>query len=214
MSELTTAKRFQFVAGNLALDFCNTVGGKRGVVEREYLDSFLELAAWAQQAQLLTTAQAEQALRIAGAHPAEATSVLSRATSLREALFRIFAAQLSGKRARESDLAILNAELSRSLGRLQLAAPMPRNGFAWTWSAEEVSLDQALGPVSYTAANLLADPSGLARVRMCHGDRCGWLFLDSSKNHSRCWCDMRDCGNRAKVRRHRQRQRRSRGQNL
>ncbi|HEV2391667.1 MAG TPA: CGNR zinc finger domain-containing protein [Verrucomicrobiae bacterium] len=40
-------------------------------------------------------------------------------------------------------------------------------------------------------------------MRLCQGDTCGWLFVDSSKNHSRRWCDMRDCGNRAKARRHR-----------
>jgi len=55
---------------------------------------------------------------------------------------------------------------------------------------------------------LLTDPHTLAHVQMCNGDNCGWLFIDSSKNHSRRWCDMRDCGNRAKIRRHRLRQKR------
>jgi predicted RNA-binding Zn ribbon-like protein len=39
-------------------------------------------------------------------------------------------------------------------------------------------------------------------VRECSGDTCGWLFVDTSRNHSRRWCDMEDCGNRAKARRH------------
>jgi predicted RNA-binding Zn ribbon-like protein len=43
------------------------------------------------------------------------------------------------------------------------------------------------------------------RVRQCGGENCGWLFLDTSRNRSRQWCDMRDCGNLAKVRRFRQR---------
>ena len=250
MSELSSARKFQFVAGNLALDFCNTVGGKRGVVAREYLSSFLDLAAWAQQARLLTTADAEQALQIAGRRPGESAAVLSRATELREALFRLFAARLSGKIAREPDLAILNAELSRSLGRLRLAAAnhtglrsssaaasfersgelqysgacglprllrpgrahsvtaaIPREAFQWQWDIEDSALDLPLGPVACSAANLLTDPAALHRVRMCQGDTCGWLFLDASRNHSRCWWDMRDCGNRAKVRRHRQKHR-------
>ena len=49
-------------------------------------------------------------------------------------------------------------------------------------------------------------------IRECDGDTCGWLFLDTTRNHSRRWCDMRGCGNRAKVRRHRQKQRRGRRQ--
>jgi predicted RNA-binding Zn ribbon-like protein len=36
---------------------------------------------------------------------------------------------------------------------------------------------------------------------------CGWLFVDISKNHSRRWCDINDCGNRAKQRRYQQRAR-------
>jgi predicted RNA-binding Zn ribbon-like protein len=30
---------------------------------------------------------------------------------------------------------------------------------------------------------------------------CGWLFLDRSRNGSRRWCSMDDCGARAKARR-------------
>ena len=33
-------------------------------------------------------------------------------------------------------------------------------------------------------------------------NECTWIFLDETKNHSRRWCSMRDCGNRAKARRH------------
>jgi predicted RNA-binding Zn ribbon-like protein len=29
---------------------------------------------------------------------------------------------------------------------------------------------------------------------------CGWLFLDRSRNGSRRWCAMEDCGTRAKIR--------------
>jgi len=39
-------------------------------------------------------------------------------------------------------------------------------------------------------------------VRVCASDTCGWLFLDTSKNHTRRWCDMKSCGNRAKARKY------------
>jgi predicted RNA-binding Zn ribbon-like protein len=42
-----------------------------------------------------------------------------------------------------------------------------------------------------------------ARVRMCEApDGCGWLFYDETRNGTRRWCSMKDCGNRAKARRH------------
>jgi predicted RNA-binding Zn ribbon-like protein len=39
-------------------------------------------------------------------------------------------------------------------------------------------------------------------IEQCEGDVCGWLFLDRSPAGRRRWCSMRDCGNRAKARRH------------
>ena len=51
------------------------------------------------------------------------------------------------------------------------------------------------------ALNLLTeDPP--ADLHVCASDTCRWLFLDTSKNHTRRWCDMKICGNRAKARRY------------
>jgi predicted RNA-binding Zn ribbon-like protein len=38
------------------------------------------------------------------------------------------------------------------------------------------------------------------RLKACPADDCHWAFYDFSRNHSRTWCDMRVCGNRAKAR--------------
>ena len=45
------------------------------------------------------------------------------------------------------------------------------------------------------------------RIRICANDTCRWLFYDESRAGRRRWCDMATCGNRAKARRHRARQR-------
>ncbi|MGH3787124.1 MAG: CGNR zinc finger domain-containing protein [Pseudonocardiaceae bacterium] len=45
------------------------------------------------------------------------------------------------------------------------------------------------------------------RVKACAAPDCRWAYLDTSRNRSRRWCDMADCGNRAKNRTWRQRQR-------
>jgi predicted RNA-binding Zn ribbon-like protein len=44
------------------------------------------------------------------------------------------------------------------------------------------------------------------RVRICANDTCRWIFFDESRSGRRRWCDMATCGNRAKARRHRERQ--------
>jgi predicted RNA-binding Zn ribbon-like protein len=45
-----------------------------------------------------------------------------------------------------------------------------------------------------------------SRLKVCSADDCQWAFYDHSKNHSGTWCSMKVCGNRAKVRRYRERQ--------
>jgi predicted RNA-binding Zn ribbon-like protein len=43
------------------------------------------------------------------------------------------------------------------------------------------------------------------RMKICPADDCLWAFYDFSRNHSRTWCDMSVCGNRAKARTYRER---------
>jgi predicted RNA-binding Zn ribbon-like protein len=74
-------------------------------------------------------------------------------------------------------------------------------GYVLEWDGVE-ALDGVLWPVARSAATLLTSALR-SRVRICAAeDGCGWTFLDRSKNQSRRWCSMSDCGNRAKARRH------------
>ena len=197
-------KRFHFVGGDLCVDFCNTLGGKRGGRTRENLNSYIDFLSWCRQRDLLSPEQAEALARRASRRRPEAAMALAQAIAVREALYRIFAALIESKSVAKADLDTLNSELAITLGRLRVS-PEGKHNFGWRW-AQDHALDQPLGPVVRAAAHLLTDHSRLGQIRRCHGDNCGWLFLDSSKNHSRRWCDMRDCGNRAKVRRHRMKQ--------
>ena len=55
------------------------------------------------------------------------------------------------------------------------------------------------------AAVSLLTSGEATRVRVCgmyDEEECSWLFLDRTKGGTRRWCSMRDCGNRAKARRH------------
>ena len=61
-----------------------------------------------------------------------------------------------------------------------------------------------LAPVIKSAVDLLTS-GAIGRVRTCAADTCEWLFIDTTKNRTRRWCDMKVCGNRAKVRRFRSR---------
>jgi predicted RNA-binding Zn ribbon-like protein len=74
------------------------------------------------------------------------------------------------------------------------------DSFAWEWHEADGSLELPVWMIARSAAELLTSDS-LGRVRECAGERCDWLFLDASRNRSRRWCDMAECGNRAKAQR-------------
>ena len=73
--------------------------------------------------------------------------------------------------------------------------------FLWRWDKLDKELDGPVWPIVQEAADLLVSPQ-VHSVRECGNETCRWLFLDTSKNHSRRWCDMKTCGNRIKARRY------------
>lgn len=189
----------KFVGGRLCLDFTNTVGGRSDTVLRDKLRAYGDVLRFAQLSGAVSAAGARRLADAARSDPAPAAAVFRRALDLREALFRIFRASLDRRRPAARDLDTLATELSTARRHERLA---PAGGiYLWRWD-DEAAPDRVLWPVARSAGELLTSDD-LQKLRLCAGEECGWLFLDTSRNHSRRWCDMKDCGNRAKVRRFR-----------
>lgn len=205
MGEPESSYEFEYSGGVLCLDFVNTVSD-RGTEPVERWTGYGELLRWAQGAELVDGAEAERLAALAAAEPEVGERVLRRAVELREALFAIFAATAAGEAPPAPALKHLNRVLPETLSHLRL---VPGDECcAWSWrgcEGAEEELAFLLWPVVRSAADLLTDDD-LDRVRECDADTCRWLFLDRSRNRSRRWCDMQQCGNRAKARRHYRRQ--------
>ncbi len=200
---ITPAATQKLVGGALCLDFVNTVGAYNTDTPTEYVPTYAALVAWSTHAGILTELDAHHLLAQAAQCPRDSAATLHTAHELRAVLYRVFSAVAAGRAVPAADLAALNALLAPAMSHIQV---MPNAaGYAWTWTDAPQVLDHMLWPIVRSAAELLV-AGDLTRVRVCGGDRCGWLFLDTSKNRSRRWCDMQDCGNVAKVRRFRTRQ--------
>ncbi|MBC7930364.1 MAG: CGNR zinc finger domain-containing protein [Rubrivivax sp.] len=203
---------FKLVGGSPSLDFVNTVGGWAGdpenklvrdAVLREKLSGYPDLVAWGRQAGLLADKEAKRLLRLADEEAGAAGVVFKRGLKLRETIYRLFKSVVDNRRPDPADLEQLNEELLIARGHEKLA--YAGGALEWSWNDRAEALDCVLWPLALSAAELLTSGE-LSRVRQCGGEQCGWLFLDTSRNRSRQWCDMKDCGNLAKVRRFRQRQ--------
>ena len=209
------ASTMKLVGGDLCLDFVNTVGGRipdgggapGSRVLADKLTAYADLVAWGRHTGLLGEADARRLVRLGESRPREAAEALDRALLFREALHRTLRSLMLGRRPEPPDVSRLNVEIAAARGR-EMLAPF-RDGLRWEWPDAGERLDSPLWPVSGAAAALLTS-GDLSRLRQCGGERCGWLFLDRSRNGSRLWCTMEDCGNVAKVRRFRQRHSRRR----
>jgi len=204
MANETSKVTYSFQGGELCLDFANTVGAHNSDHPSEGMRTYADLLAWTRQAKLISSREEAELLRATTQQSGRAEAVLARAHELREAIFCVFMATAAGKTPAADDLTILNAEVTEACSHARVART--GSGFGWHWVGETEALDRMLWPVARSAADLLVS-GNLSRVRNCANATCGWLFYDTSRNNSRRWCDMRDCGNRDKVRRHYQRQR-------
>ena len=186
--------RFDFDGDSLSLDFLNTVSGMRGHEPKEKLAHWADLAEWAKEAGLVRSA------------PRGSDADLRFAALLREALHDVITAAIEERDPPPAALAQVNAWFADALAHRHLK-PSGRGRFALEFERDENPL-WFLRPVAVEAADLLQRHIDL--VRICGESevgRCGWLFLDKTRNHSRRYCSMTDCGNRAKQRRFQQRKR-------
>ncbi len=164
------------LGGNLALDFTNTVEFRASERQIDFLHTYDHLVAWCDAAG-------------SAASDSQREAEFERALTLRAALYHIFTSHIEQQEPAEADLETLNAALAKILRRIK-----PENGgFKWIGSQRDL-----LAPIALAAADLLTSDD-LRRVRQC--PNCGWLFVDTSRNHSRRWCSMDFCGSQMKSRR-------------
>ena len=192
----TRAAILPLIGGPLCLNFTNTAHGRGTAGHTDNLVDYSALIAWSKHAQAIDRGEAETLMTAAARHPRAAEAVRRRAIELRERLHRCFLALNRGGKPEPADLQGINEELTHALPHARLEPD--DGGFTWAWD-DEPALDRMLWPIVRSATQLLTAPE-LPRVKQCAGHGCGWLFLDTSKNGSRRWCEMEVCGSRAKAR--------------
>jgi len=193
---------FEFTGGALCLDFANTVDSRCAPKQRvDNLTGFTALASWAHQSGVASGRKASELIRMAKKQTDDAERMFRKAVGLRETIYRVFSAIAGGGRPSKQDLLLLSSYAQEAFSHLHLIA----EGGGFKWSLDQRNPDSLMTPlwlIAKSGVDLLVS-GDLAKIRECAADNCGWLFMDRSRNQSRRWCDMKICGNREKVRRHR-----------
>ncbi|WP_422742359.1 CGNR zinc finger domain-containing protein [Micromonospora sp. WMMD754] len=196
METLEGVTRMRLVGGNLALDFINTRSGPPvGSPDDDVLTGYPELLAWSVYAGALSEPEAEVLRRLSHDDPAGSRTALARSLRIRDDLDDVFRAVAADRSPDTSVLARLRDDEADALGHARLDQGRT---FGWTWRDDQ-TLARPLRPVVHAAVQLLTT-GALDRIKGCGG--CRFLFNDESKNRSRRWCSMDDCGTSEKMRRY------------
>jgi predicted RNA-binding Zn ribbon-like protein len=177
--------KHEFLAGRIALDFCNSLSPTRRLALHDRIQRPADFLGWARRAGIAVDR-------------APGPRALARLRGLRAALIGIFHALADNRTPQAGDLARLNAELAEARAAERLVPA--RDGYAVEDSAS-AAIDRLRHRIARDAGELLT--GDLRRVKRCPAHDCLWLFHDDSKNLSRRWCAMDDCGTKDKVRRYR-----------
>ncbi len=196
-----------FIGGDAALDFINTVTG-RDQEPRDWLDSYARLIEWATVVRLLPEKNLRALTKKTHSEPTAAARALTRAKDLREELFALVSAVASGNAPPKSALAALREHWLAGTDahelRFESGRVMP------DIRADAADFDLIAAMIAYRMVEHVM-PQPADRLRMCSGKNCSWVFIDSSKAGRRRWCDMAVCGNIAKAQRFYARTRRRAG---
>jgi len=197
MSSDAKSRVFKLHGGHPALDLVNTLDWRfrAGGVE-ELLESYDDVIRFSAQSELLAAKEARRLRRSVTDTAAE--RALAAVRELREALAEIFYAGLDGRRP--AGPALTSLEKVIKTAHAQQGLSWIRSQAAWGWLDAEGKPELPLWQMALSAERLMTSEA-MSAVRACGDPGCRWLFLDTSKNHTRRWCNMETCGNRMKARR-------------
>lgn len=190
-------------AEELFISFGNTLEFSHGQPE-EHLPDATALLAWLRERKLISgRGLAAEAGRLRR-DSEEAERRLERYRHLRELVHAIAAETNEHDHPTQEQVRLLNHILRHGLHYHQLE--MDPDGTRYAFAQVGDRLDQARATIASSLAQFLADDAP-SRLRVCANEGCRYLFIDRSPTGRRRWCDMRTCGNQAKVARHRARAR-------
>jgi len=220
------APLFDLCGGHPALDLVNSLDNRfRADGPNEMLASYADLLRFLEESGLLSRQQVRTLNKTVAPEPA--AQALQSVRGLREATAAVLYGSLDGKGPRQQDVSVLekhfldasqHRELQWENGKSGIASPAKpplwpasalspaksalsgRRGLAWSRGRYQSEPNLPAWILAESVSEILLSPA-MGSVRTCAADTCRWLFLDTSKNHTRRWCNMKVCGNRMKARR-------------
>jgi predicted RNA-binding Zn ribbon-like protein len=197
MRTMSGPEPFKLHAEHPALELVNTLDMRFSAETIELIPTYKDLLRLTTQMKLLSADQSRRLARTVDEKTAQ--KVLASAVELREALAAVLYSRVDGSKVPAAEMEKLERHFQAAAVHRRLLAD--GSHWYWSWAGLERRAEIPLWMLAQAAADLLVS-SDAELIKDCGDPNCRWLFLDTSKNHTRRWCDMKTCGNRMKARRH------------
>ena len=193
---------FDLSGGHPALDLVNSLDNRfRADGPNENLVHYNDLLRFLNEIGLLDAPKIRLLDKTASNTASTADQVLRQVRELREATAEVFYAAMEKRTPPATAIKTLEGYFRATARHRELHWDNQHNHMAWAWdAAAETDPNLPVWLLAQSVSDILLSPDA-TRVKTCAVDTCRWLFLDTSKNHTRRWCNMKVCGNRMKARR-------------
>lgn len=172
------AGSYKLIGGRPSLDLVNTISWPHTERRHDWLAIPANVTGWLEAVGLPTTSITEPDLPVIH--------------QIRSAVADMLRPLAHGETPSSSVTERFNRHLTRAQAHLYID-PVD---LSWASHPPTAARD-LLHPVVIDAADLIAEGD---RSRLKHCPSCDWIFEDQTRNGRRRWCDMADCGSRAKAR--------------
>ncbi len=186
---------YKLIGEEPCFDFVNTISWPETEREHDWLNSADNFIKWALAADLINK---QGAKKLGGQTNKEINSQMKEVYAARKELYAILTAFAFEEKPDSAFIKKIDT-LFHKVARFRHIDP---KSYEWKWDAP-LTLSAILNPVIWNAAFVITE---LDHSRIKHCGACNWLFYDKTKNKSRRWCDMEDCGSRDKALRYYHRQ--------
>jgi predicted RNA-binding Zn ribbon-like protein len=191
---------FEWSGGHPALDFVNTLDERPSLLPIENLASYTSLVGFTKLAGLV---EPPIATRLLASRDRACARIATRARTLREHLHDVLKALNEDRAASKADLLAISTAIRAAHAARHLIPSASSGLAAFTWTSPGAA-DIPLHACALAIERLLVDVDR-RRIRKCGASDCDVYYLDTSKGQIRHWCSMKNCGNREKQRRWRER---------
>ena len=178
---------YKLVGEEISFDLINTISWPDTEWQHDWLDKPGNFILWATTAGIIKSSKA----KLFAAKPkAWLSKEMEYVHNTRRDLAKALTPLAFNKNPSEDAIKKLNALLHQVNDHRHIDLKTHK----WVWN-EPFSFKEILAPVIWNAGYVLTETE---HTRIRHCPSCNWIFYDNTKNKSRRWCDMKDCGSRDK----------------